>query len=47
MDLKGFITQRKQSKSPLVMTHVVCGYPSFEANLKELEIMNEFSVDFV
>ena len=47
MDLKGFITQRKQSKSPLVMTHVVCGYPSFEANLKELEIMSEFGVDFV
>jgi len=47
MDLKAFIAQRKQSKSPLVMTHVVCGYPSFEANLKELEIMNDFGVDFV
>jgi len=47
MDLKASIAQRKQSKSPLVMTHVVCGYPSFEANLKELEIMNEFGVDFV
>lgn len=47
MDLKAFIAERKKSKSPLVMTHVVCGYPSFEDNLKELEIMNEFGVDFV
>ncbi len=47
MDPKATIAQGKQTKSPLVMTHVVCGYPSFEANLKELEIMNDFGVDFV
>ena len=47
MELKQFIETRKKSKSPLVMTHVVCGYPSFEDNLKELEIMEEFGVDFV
>ena len=47
MALESYIQQRKQAKSPLVMTHVVCGYPSFEDNLKELEIMNEFGVDFV
>ena len=29
------------------MTHVVCGYPSFEDNLKELEIMQKFDVDLV
>lgn len=47
MDLEAYIAERKKSKSPLVMTHVVCGYPSFADNLKELEIMNEFGVDFV
>ncbi len=47
MELDQYIIERKKHKSPLVMTHVVCGYPSFEANLKELEIMNEFNVDFV
>ena len=47
MEIKEFIETRKKSKSPLVMTHVVCGYPSFEDNLKELEIMDEFGVDFV
>jgi len=31
----------------LIMTHVVCGYPSFEDNWKELEIMQEFGVDLV
>ena len=35
------------SKRPLLMTHVVCGYPSFEDNWKELEIMAEFGVDLV
>ena len=47
MELDQYITERKKGKSPLIMTHVVCGYPSFEDNLKELEIMNDFGVDFV
>ncbi len=47
MELEASIRERRKHKSPLVMTHVVCGYPSFEDNLKELEIMNEFGVDFV
>jgi len=47
MGLKSFIAERRKTKAPLVMTHVVCGYPSFEANMKELEIMNSFGVDFV
>jgi len=29
------------------MTHVVCGYPSFEDNWKELEIMQKHDVDLV
>lgn len=47
MALEEYIAERKKTKSPLVMTHVVCGYPSFEENLQELEIMNRFGVDFV
>lgn len=47
MALKEYIEQRKKTKDLLLMTHVVCGYPSFEANLKELEIMAEAGVDFV
>lgn len=50
MELKHYIDARKQSLAgnrPLIMTHVVCGYPSFEDNWKELEIMQEFGVDLV
>ncbi|MCV6615998.1 MAG: tryptophan synthase subunit alpha [Cellvibrionaceae bacterium] len=47
MALKQYIEDRQRNKDLLLMTHVVCGYPSFEANLKELEIMNEAGVDFV
>ncbi len=47
MEIEAFIEARKKVRSPLVMTHVVCGYPSFEDNLKELEIMDQFGVDFV
>lgn len=47
MALKEYIKQRQQDKPLLLMTHVVCGYPSFEANLKELEIMAEAGVDLV
>ena len=41
MDLATYIAERKQSKDLLVMAHVVCGYPSFDDNLKALEIMAE------
>ena len=51
-DLKTYIAERKQAlagknRPTMVMTHVVCGYPSFEDNWKELEIMQEFEVDLV
>ena len=51
-DLKTYIAERKQAlagknRPAMVMTHVVCGYPSFEDNWKELEIMQEFEVDLV
>ena len=50
MELNQYIDARKQKLAgsrPLIMTHVVCGYPSFEDNWKELEIMQEFGVDLV
>ncbi len=47
MSLASFIAERKQTKDLLVMAHVVCGYPSFEDNLKALEIMAEAGVDLV
>ena len=47
MSLKAYIAERKNIRTPLVMTHVVCGYPSFEDNMKELEIMAAHGVDFV
>ncbi len=45
MGLQAYIEQRKQSKDLLVMAHVVCGYPSFAANMEALEIMAEAGVD--
>jgi len=52
MALNQYIAERKQALSQsgrpaMIMTHVVCGYPSFEDNWKELEIMDEFGVDLV
>lgn len=47
MGLQSFIAERKKEKDLLVMAHVVCGYPSFEDNLKELEIMADAGVDIV
>ena len=47
MALDQYISERRatldQNDRPaMIMTHVVCGYPSFEDNWKELEIMDEF-----
>ena len=47
MGLQAYIEQRKQSKDLLVMAHVVCGYPSFAANMEALEVMAEAGVDLV
>ena len=47
MGLESFLAERKKDKDLLVMAHVVCGYPSFEANMQELEIMAEAGVDLV
>jgi len=47
MVLEQYLRERLQQKDLLLMTHVVCGYPSFEDNWRELEIMAEFGVDMV
>jgi len=52
MALNKYIAERKQSlvgseRPAMIMTHVVCGYPSFDDNWKELEIMQEFGIDLV
>ena len=45
--LEPYIRRELENKDLLVMTHVICGYPSFEDNMKELEIMDEAGVDLV
>lgn len=47
MGLAAYIAERKKQKPILVMGHVVCGYPSFEDNLKALQIMADCGVDLV
>ena len=47
MGLQAYLEKRKQEKDLLVMAHVVCGYPSFDENMQELEIMAEAGVDLV
>ncbi len=45
--LNSYLEAQRAKKNVMVMTHVVCGYPSFEDNWRELEIMQEFDVDLV
>ncbi len=47
MALEAYLRERLARKPLLVMTHVVCGYPSFEDNLRALDVMAEFGVDLV
>ena len=47
MALEQYLRERLARKDLLLMTHVVCGYPSFEDNWRELEVMAEFDVDVV
>ena len=41
MRLSEHLAARRRDKKLLVMTHVVCGYPSFEDNWRELEIRDQ------
>ncbi|MEO0367297.1 MAG: tryptophan synthase subunit alpha [Pseudomonadota bacterium] len=45
--LSSRIETKDEAGKPLVMTHVVCGYPSFDDNWRALEVMQEFGVDLV
>lgn len=50
--LNNYLLERKQTlaenkRKTMIMTHVVCGYPSFDDNWKELQIMQEAGVDLV
>lgn len=47
MPLTEYLAARRRLHRPLLMTHVVCGYPSLEANWRALEIMAERNVDLV
>lgn len=52
MSLNEYLNTRKTERASsdqktMIMTHVVCGYPSFEDNWKELQIMQEFGIDLV
>ncbi|MFM7785294.1 MAG: tryptophan synthase subunit alpha [Gammaproteobacteria bacterium] len=47
MLLNEYVAGRLAHRRPLLMTHVVCGYPSFEDNWRELGIMASRGVDFV
>lgn len=47
MKLTYYLKEKRKQKPLLLMTHVVCGYPSFEENMRELEIMDSFGVDLV
>jgi tryptophan synthase alpha chain len=42
--LEQFLRTRLQTKPLQLMTHMVCGYPSFNANLQMLQIMEEAQV---
>ena len=39
MQLENFIRTRQAEKDILLMTHIVLGYPSFDANLRIIEVM--------
>ncbi|MBI2505956.1 MAG: tryptophan synthase subunit alpha [Candidatus Latescibacteria bacterium] len=47
MNLDAYIRQRLQSRKVLVMTHVIAGFPSLEANWQMLELMAQAGVDLV
>ena len=52
MALNSYLGERKDARSnshqsTMIMTHVVCGYPSFDENWQALEIMQAAGVDLV
>ena len=47
MVLNSYLRSRLAEKQILLMTHIVLGYPSFEASLKIIETMVEAGVDLI
>ncbi|UCE04819.1 MAG: tryptophan synthase subunit alpha, partial [bacterium] len=47
MELEQYIRSQLKKKSICIMTHVIAGYPSFDDNFRELDIMAENNVDIV
>jgi len=45
--LEVYVREKLETKNLLLMTHVICGYPSFEDNYKELKIMADAGVEIV
>ena len=47
MNLQAYIEGRLAERKVLLMTHLIAGFPSLEANWRMLEIMAEVEVDLV
>lgn len=47
MNLTEYIQERLEQRRVLLMTHLIAGFPSLEANWRMLEIMAEVDVDLV
>lgn len=47
MNLESYLRERLEERRILLMTHVIVGYPSLEANWRMLEIMADVGVDLV
>ena len=47
MELESYIRDRLKNKKILLMTHIVLGYPSFEASLEVIKTMVEAGVDIM
>tara|TARA_A100001015_G_scaffold313186_1_gene419885 strand:- start:2227 stop:3000 length:774 start_codon:yes stop_codon:yes gene_type:complete len=47
VSLADYISEKRKTKDILIMAHVVCGFPSFEDNMKALDIMQSKGVDLV
>ena len=47
MVLKSYLRNKLEKKDILLMTHIVLGYPSFDANLRIIEVMVDAGVDLM
>jgi len=47
VNLQSYINERLQERKILLMTHLIAGFPSLEANWRMLEIMGQVGVDLV